>query len=440
MNVLILGGSKFVGLHLIEQIINILNIQNNITNNTNTNSNSNILKFNTIYILNRGKNYWNNKFYNIFKGSNTNKTNTNIFKHIIADRTNKEDLKKIIIKNIDMLKKLDFIIDFSCFELSDLLNLLNTGIKYHIYIFISSDSVYNVSQIALTRNDEFFSEENTDYISRKTEKYKIKEEQSILPNSKEDRKSMKRMDSYGYNKIQIENYILENYGNGSNSNNTNNNPVFIFLRLPDVIGEYDDSYRMWKYVEWLKYIKSNIKGDTSNNNTPSTILKPIIEFDKADIYRRFSLVYSKDIVKVILRLLKNMYIRGNISNSNTHNINITNIQNNNIIIYNVCCNEDITLKELVDYIANKINFKNYPYKIMDSFAETFYPSVTYGSISNNKIMNEIFNQDNNSIFNSVTNNFTPIYDCIDNSLDFIINQVEKYSKEYEGMKEELYED
>jgi len=183
MNILLLGGSKFMGLELIESLIN--NVDNNI------------------YVINRGKRYWNNEFYKIIKDRN------NIF-HFKSDRESTtefvntlEKLKVHLRESNNKNKIFNFIIDFSCFELyqtNDLLLPLNNLFEH--YIFISSDSTYNASEVFLQRKEKYF------FTKMFHEIEYITEEMAIFPENLDQRKYLKKLDSYGYNKLKCENVFI----------------------------------------------------------------------------------------------------------------------------------------------------------------------------------------------------------------------------------------
>ena len=130
-----------------------------------------------IYILNRGKVYWNGKFYDIIE-------NKNFIKHVKVDRNKQNEF----IYTIQSLQKEDenpfeYVIEISCFQVEDLkfLDILN----YKKYIFISTDSTYNASPIALERTDEYFVKSNTKSIPLITEEY------AYLPHDINIRKKLK---------------------------------------------------------------------------------------------------------------------------------------------------------------------------------------------------------------------------------------------------------
>ena len=62
---------------------------------------------------------------------------------------------------------------------------------------------------------------------------------------------------------------------------------YICLRLPDVIGPYDRSGRFWAYMMWIK----------NNSNNP-------LHINKHSDLRLLSMVYSRDVVEVICKLLE----------------------------------------------------------------------------------------------------------------------------------------
>jgi len=70
-----------------------------------------------------------------------------------------------------------------------------------------------------------------------------KEELSV-EEKKKIRGFLKPLDSYGYKKIECENYLATVSAHRGNLKVTS-------LRLADVIGPFDDSWRFQKYVTWF---------------------------------------------------------------------------------------------------------------------------------------------------------------------------------------------
>lgn len=71
----------------------------------------------------------------------------------------------------------------------------------------------------------------------------IEEELGYLTQDLEPKvvKTLKRQDSYGFQKLESE-YVLQKYLKEK----------ALILRLPDVIGPFDDSSRFWKYLFWVQ--------------------------------------------------------------------------------------------------------------------------------------------------------------------------------------------
>ena len=60
--------------------------------------------------------------------------------------------------------------------------------------------------------------------------------------NKKQAKKLIRQDSYGFRKLEVEQYLFQELEETETS--------VLSLRLADVIGPYDDSCRFWKYVLW----------------------------------------------------------------------------------------------------------------------------------------------------------------------------------------------
>lgn len=69
---------------------------------------------------------------------------------------------------------------------------------------------------------------------------------------------------------------------------------FIALRLPDVIGSFDESFRMWYYVEWIKNSKLRK-----------------IEYEKVDLVRPLSFVLKDDVTELIYKIIMTQKHDGN---------------------------------------------------------------------------------------------------------------------------------
>ena len=128
MNVLILGGSEFMGKSLVETLIE--------------------KKGYKIFMINRGKKYWNHTY----KGSKE-------VHHYYGDRGCYIEMEKLIeyisVKHgFDEDNKWDMVIDFSSFERKEIKSIYRSlNKKRKMYVFISSDSVYDVCDPKIRRED-----------------------------------------------------------------------------------------------------------------------------------------------------------------------------------------------------------------------------------------------------------------------------------------------
>lgn len=380
MRILLLGGSKFMGLTLVQ---NLIEKQSEYSNEKEKIS---------IYITNRGRIYWNGLFKKLIEG------NVNVH-HFISDRTNLKQFETCLddintfINNSENFKPsdsklilFDYILDFTCYrrkEVKFLLEKLN--FSFNTYLLISTDSTYNASELALKRDYQYFLENKNDIPL-------IEEQEAEWCEDIQTRKLLKKRDDYGYNKLKCE-IELKNIFESLNLKEKGKN--YFILRLPDVIGTYDESYRLWYYIEWVK----------------NCHIKPI-EVEKIDLVRKMSLVEKDDVVDVILRIVFNRY-------ENT--LDCSKCANQ---VYNLGCIENITLLELIDFVSHRLEAK-YEYEIIEQNALTYYPSITFGPISVKKAMNLL--------------NFKPtdLKASLNNEFEFFEKHGKEFEKEYKNMIKDL---
>jgi nucleoside-diphosphate-sugar epimerase len=72
------------------------------------------------------------------------------------------------------------------------------------------------------------------------------EDDDIRPIDEEAIKKIAKREEYGHDKLKCEEYLRSH----SSSNDYMSFP-FVVLRLPDVIGPYDSTSRLWAYIRWL---------------------------------------------------------------------------------------------------------------------------------------------------------------------------------------------
>ncbi|KAF4526738.1 hypothetical protein B566_EDAN015308 [Ephemera danica] len=198
LQVLLLGGNGFIGSHL---TLALLSHQSRLMN---------------ITMVSRGN--W---------PFDTDKTIEPYVFHIPCDRYDVNGLRGCpefmnIIKHIAF----DCVVDFSAYEPNVLREaLLVLKQKAGIYIYISSDSIYEVSEPSNST--------------------KSREEDGIRPHDPELYTKLAEADSYGDEKFQGEDVLT-----------SQEFVPYIIFRLPDVMGERDGTKRWWFYTSWLQHYQA----------------------------------------------------------------------------------------------------------------------------------------------------------------------------------------
>ena len=160
------------------------------------------------FCVNRGKTYW----------------NTESNPAVRADRFRDRSTYREAVRNLVLSSKHRWlgVVDFCAYEVEDIRDSLPREIFdiMPIYVFISTDSVYEVF-------DEIGAQVRVD------ETITSDESAAVTPSR----------DEYGWNKLLCEKYLYENKGEYCRP---------IFLRLPDVLGTYDDTLRLWALWLWIE--------------------------------------------------------------------------------------------------------------------------------------------------------------------------------------------
>jgi len=162
------------------------------------------------------------------------------------------------------------IIDFSCYTgaaAHDVATyLLEADVQVEWYVYISSDSIYEVG--SPKAHPEKPTEEGID---------------DHRPCSLQDQAQLNACDAYAHGKLEAEEVLQALQPASSWS--------YVFLRIPDVVGPRDTSYRWWFYQILLKL--------QSRTQVPV----PYVQEDRDG--RQMSLVYVKDVARAILQVLAN---------------------------------------------------------------------------------------------------------------------------------------
>lgn len=246
-------------------------------------------------MINRGKRYWGQNYKNY-----------PYVQYYYGDRHayfEYEKLLKYISKKhgITATNKWDLVIDFCCFERKEAKSVIR-GLNglVGLYVFISSDSVYDVCEEDIRKE------------------VLIKEEYSVRPEDEVKIKKLNDDEDYGNDKLKCEEYLASHVDRGF---------PYCCLRLPDVIGPFDSSCRFWGYQKWLKIC----------GTSP-------IHFNKFTNTRKLSMVYSEDVARLILDMMRRARDAGFLDSVHGHS-------------FNVSFDETYTLFEFLESISKKTGIK-----------------------------------------------------------------------------------
>lgn len=229
LNVLVFGGNGFIGSATVEKLLS---------------------AGHRVVTVNRGNWYWDSGF----------KVKPFV-QQVTCDRLYPMDKCTELVHLADSGAVFDVVVDFSAYHLNavvETLKLLKDQIK--LYIYVSTDSVYDVCD--KQHNDP----------SQETD--------AVRPHSQEKQEELAGGESYGHRKLQIEEELARQREAGG--------VPYVSLRLPDVIGPKDNTYRWWIYQLWIKL---------------SDHLDKTLAIPEYLVSTTMSLVYVHDVADVIIKLL-----------------------------------------------------------------------------------------------------------------------------------------
>ena len=182
-------------------------------------------------------------------------------RHIVCDRT--EETCAELAEYVASVDKFDAVFDFSAYG-GDEVRRAATLIKgkVDLYILISTDSVYDVSG--------------------KDHRDPSKETDAFRPADEDERDLLNKNNGYGDRKLQAEEATIAQRLDGGFP--------FVILRLPDVLGPRDTTFRFWIYHLWEKVSKEITK-------RPLEIPEFLVEYP-------MSFVYVDDVADVIYNLTR----------------------------------------------------------------------------------------------------------------------------------------
>ncbi|CAK0887347.1 unnamed protein product [Prorocentrum cordatum] len=135
--------------------------------------------------------------------------------------------------------KWDLVADFSAYDGSDIrASVKGLRTDFRIYAYISSDSVYEVGRWAGEKWKPGARPGGSGPL-------RVTEEMGTRPEEREVMESLNKADGYGHGKLEAEEELLAGVPQDSDCQ-------LVFLRLPDVIGPYDGTLRLWAYWHWLR--------------------------------------------------------------------------------------------------------------------------------------------------------------------------------------------
>ncbi|KAK3747108.1 hypothetical protein RRG08_046495 [Elysia crispata] len=301
MQILIYGGNGFMGTRTSELLIE---------------------AGHELTLVNRGNWYWDSEF--------TVKPHT---KHITCDRAQAIEKCSELKDFLSHSEGLDAVIDFSAYHpqfIEDALILLKGKVGF--YIYISTDSVYEVCA------------KNHTEPSLETD--------AVRPFCPQRQAELEAAENYGHLKLSCEEVLARHRADGSG-------PPYISLRLPDVVGPRDSTYRWWIYQLWMT-------------------LRPFLEKDVIVparlVERPMSLVYVEDVAATILQLVQGRNEYKSTPPSEGPPLDQA---------YNLALRESPTLFQLLKDMREALNLSDSVTIKTDGGEETMYlyPSVNAGPVS-----------------------------------------------------------
>jgi nucleoside-diphosphate-sugar epimerase len=253
-----------------------------------------------------------------------------VHRHIECDRS-ADDLATAcpeLTKFVEETGNLDAVIDFSAYgpnETKSALELLDG--RSGLYVLISTDSIYDVTAEEVDSEKKTPATENDDQ----------------RPEDEGERLRLATHHQYGHRKLQAEEVLRES------------GVDHVILRLPDVIGPRDTTFRFWLYQVWVK-LASHFKDHP--------VQVPYFLKDYA-----LSFVYVEDVAHLLVQLV-------------VHTIDDAQVNQ----AFNLAWPVTITLEELLRTVAGELEPSNNMGINIDETgtAPYFYPSVRRGPISTRK--------------------------------------------------------
>ena len=223
----------------------------------------------SVIVVNRGNVYWDASTPPEWSGARGS------VRHVKADRDEKGfgvTVETEVTALCGSLAQVVGVVDFSCFHprhiyeiLPFLLRLQEEHQRRFLYVFISSDSVYDVCEYEQFKEADGVTSHHNGLISEELT-------QLSRPHDPRTRLTLHKQNRYGGNKLKIEDVLRQ----------TQLAFQWVALRLADVIGPFEDTGRFWATYLIAKYGENRVlKADVASS--------------------RVVLTFSEDVVNLILR-------------------------------------------------------------------------------------------------------------------------------------------
>ena len=238
-SVLVLGGSNFMGKSL---VLRLASLKCRVT------------------CVNRMKPHWNNEISEV----------RDDVRMVYGDRDCHVEYAKLLAYITEKEEKetgrksfeWDAVVDFCGYIRKEVKSVIR-GLKgkAKLYVFISTDSVYDVCDQKMLSTP-------------------VKEEEAVRPQSNKELYKRAEEEEYGHDKMRCEEYLQSHVGG------LEDGLPFVCLRLPDVIGPYDSTARYWTYLLWLQKMSE----------------WPIHSKEESR-KKQLSFVFSEDVVTMVITLI-----------------------------------------------------------------------------------------------------------------------------------------
>uniref|UniRef100_A0A7S1WSK0 NAD-dependent epimerase/dehydratase domain-containing protein n=1 Tax=Alexandrium catenella TaxID=2925 RepID=A0A7S1WSK0_ALECA len=205
--VLVLGGSTFMGRETVQALLDLPA---------------------RVCVVNRGRTYWGTDDPSMGRAA-----------RVVADRRDAELFAaRIDVATERLGTRWALVADFSAYNSADIQTALN-GLRsrFDMYAYISSDSVYEVSSWA---------GDGWERRPKDPSGPRVQEAASARPEDEKTRKRLRNADTYGDGKLRAEEALAAALAKDSTAGRA------VCLRLPDVIGPFDDTLRLWAFWHWLQ--------------------------------------------------------------------------------------------------------------------------------------------------------------------------------------------